>query len=50
MQVTGFPDAYIILEPDHPLFQKRAFPRLTGRLVRGARVRLVLENWGGYFL
>lgn len=36
--VTGFPDTYRMLKLDHPPLQKRAFPRLTQRLARDARV------------
>jgi len=42
-QVKGFPDTYRMLKPDHPPLHKRAFPRLTQRLVRDARVSLVSE-------
>ncbi|XP_021936624.1 neuroendocrine convertase 1-like isoform X2 [Zootermopsis nevadensis] len=36
--VMGFPDTYRMLKSDHPSLHKRAFPRLTQRLVRDARV------------
>jgi hypothetical protein len=42
LQVTGFPDTYRMLKLDHPHLHKRAFPRLTERLARDARVRLIL--------
>lgn len=38
LQVTGFPDTYRMLKLDHPPLHKRAFPRLTQRLARDARV------------
>ncbi|KAJ9600056.1 hypothetical protein L9F63_009647, partial [Diploptera punctata] len=37
-RVEGFPDTYRMLKLDHPPLHKRAFPRLTQRLARDARV------------
>ena len=42
-QIPGFGDTYLMVRPDHPRTQKRAYPNLTERLVQDDRVSVMTE-------